>query len=148
MDLPASGGCRCDRLRFEITAPPILTGACHCRGCQRMTGGPFALSIAIPTPGFRVTEGEDIAGGTDHAFGHRFCGHCLSWVFTRPAGLEAFVNVRTTMLDDVPAEPPFVETCTAEALPWVATGARHSFRAIPEMERWATLAEAFAASRG
>ncbi len=147
MDLPATGGCRCGRLRFEVTAPPLLTAACHCRGCQRMTGGPFSLSIGLPTPGFRIVEGEDVPGGTDHSFGHRFCGYCLSWVFTRPPGIDAFVNLRTTMLDDVPAEPPFVETCTAERLAWVHTGAQHSFPTFPEMEKWAELVKAFAASR-
>ena len=33
ISLPAVGGCRCDRLRFTITAAPMLTSACHCRGC-------------------------------------------------------------------------------------------------------------------
>lgn len=147
MDLPAPGACRCGRLRFEITAPPLLTSACHCRGCQRMTGGPFSLSIAIPASGFRIVEGEEVPGGADHGFGHRFCGHCLSWVFTRPPGVDWFVNVRTTMLDDVPEEPPFVETWTAARLAWVHTGARHSFPAFPEMDQWGGLIAAFAASR-
>ncbi|MGR3821671.1 MAG: GFA family protein [Salipiger marinus] len=147
MDVSSKGGCRCGRLRFVITTQPLFTSACHCRGCQRMTGGPFSLSIGIPTPGFRVVEGEEVLGGTDHNFGHRFCGYCLSWVFTRPPGIDAFVNVRTTMLDDVPPEPPFIETCTAERLPWVQTGARYSFPAFPEMEEWGELVEAFAVSR-
>ncbi|SFH46205.1 Uncharacterized conserved protein [Palleronia marisminoris] len=147
MDLPAKGGCRCGRLRFEITAPPLLTNACHCRGCQKMTGGPFSLSIAIPASDFRLVAGEDGPGGVDHSFGHRFCMNCLSWVFTRPPGVEASVNARTTMLDNVPAEPPFVETCAAERLGWVHTGARHSAPAFPEAEQWGELVEAFAASR-
>lgn len=111
-----------------------------------MTGSAYSLSIAIPTPGFTVVAGEDVAGGIDHGFGHRFCGHCLSWVFTRPPGIDAFVNVRTTMLDEVPTQPPFIETCTAEALPWVHTGAQHSFERFPDLERWGPLTEAFAAS--
>ncbi len=51
--LPREGGCRCDRVRLAITAPPILTAACHCTGCQRMTGSAFSLSAAIPSEGFR-----------------------------------------------------------------------------------------------
>lgn len=149
MDLPATGGCRCGRLRFEITAPPIFTTACHCRGCQRMTGSAFSLSIAIPTPAFRVTDGVEVPGGADHAVGHRFCAHCLSWVFTRLDGIPAFVvdsfvNVRTTMLDDVPTAPPFIETHVAEGLPWAHTGAQHSFHTLPEPERWSALVDAFA----
>ena len=36
--LPAEGGCRCGRVRFQITVAPLLVMACHCRGCQSMTG--------------------------------------------------------------------------------------------------------------
>lgn len=146
MQLPATGGCRCERLRFEISAKPILTTACHCRGCQRMTGAPFSLSISLPAEAFCVLQGDEVAGGVDHGFGHRFCRSCLSWVFTRPRGLDWVVNVRTTMLDDVPATPPFVETCTIEGLPWARTTALHSFSSSPTMEQWGELAEAFAAS--
>lgn len=145
MNLPATGRCRCDRLRFEITVPPLLTSACHCRGCQRMTGGPFSLSVAVPAQGFRITHGEDVTGGADPQGGHRFCGHCLSWVFTRPPMTDAFVNVRATMLDDVPTDPPFVETWTATRLAWVETGAAHAFPGFPEMDAWGPLIEAYAA---
>ena len=143
MDLPATGGCRCGTLRFEITAPPILSAACHCRGCQRMAGGAFSLSLAIPPEGFRVIEGETVPCGADHAFGHEGCPECLSWVFTRPPQAP-FVNVRTTMLDVTMAEPPIVEVQTTEALPWAIIGARFSSTAFPEMEEWAVIAEAYA----
>jgi hypothetical protein len=56
--LPLEGGCRCGRVRLRITALPLLTMACHCTGCQRMTAGAFSLSVAIPAAGFSVTEGE------------------------------------------------------------------------------------------
>jgi len=109
-----------------------------------MTGGPYSLSVAIPAEGFQVTQGDEVAGGRDHGFGHRFCGHCLSWVFTRPPGMDAFVNVRSPMLDEPLKAAPFVEVCTGEALAWVSVGARHSFAEIPEMSEWPALVEAFA----
>jgi hypothetical protein len=146
MDLPLSGGCRCGALRFEIAARPLLSVACHCRGCQRMSGGPYSLSLAIPPDAFQVTSGEDVAGGADHGFGHRFCGACLSWVFTRLAVI-GIVNVRTTMLDDPGPWPPFAETCTDERLPWVATPARHGFPAFPPEEVWPGLMAEFARDR-
>ena len=52
------GSCRCEQVQFEVTAPPLMTMACHCRGCQKMTGSAFSLSAAIPTEGFRVTRGS------------------------------------------------------------------------------------------
>lgn len=141
--LPWAGGCRCDRVRFEISAPPIATMACHCRGCQKMTASAFSLSILIPAPGFTVT-GDIAIGGLHGAARHFHCDYCKSWMFTRPEGMDMFVNVRATLLDDCSWFVPFVETATSEGLPWAKTGATHSFPNIPPPETFAPLVEEFA----
>lgn len=56
LELPCEGSCRCGQVRLKINAKPLLTMACHCTGCQRMTAGPYSLSAAIPSEGFEVTE--------------------------------------------------------------------------------------------
>ena len=87
-------------MRFEITAPPLLTMACHCTGCQRMTASAFSLSAAIPAGSFTITQGEPVLGGMRNATTHHFfCPRCMSWMFTRSQGMDWFVNLRATMLD-------------------------------------------------
>jgi hypothetical protein len=139
------GGCRCGRIRFRITAPPLLTMACHCTGCQRMTGSAFSLSAAIPSGGFAVTTGEPVIGGLHgDDVHHWFCGWCMSWLFTRAEGLDWFVNVRTTMLDDASGLDPFIETYTSEKLPWATTPAKHAFAQFPAMEEYGALTAQYA----
>ena len=133
-DLPWEGGCRCGRVRVRVSEPPLLTMACHCTGCQRMSASAFSLSAAIPSEGFSVTKGEPVIGGLHGAPHHHFCPHCMSWMFTRPGGIDWLVNLRPTMLDDRGWFTPFVETCTAEAYPWAKTGAEHSFPNIPDVQ--------------
>src|SRR5260370_9701527 len=41
------GGCACGAMRYRLTAPPLIVNACHCRDCQRLTGGAFAVNIWI-----------------------------------------------------------------------------------------------------
>jgi hypothetical protein len=48
LTLPAAGRCRCDEVEIRLSTPPILTMACHCKGCQRMSASAFSLSVAIP----------------------------------------------------------------------------------------------------
>lgn len=146
--LPWTGGCRCGQVRFAIAKPPLLTMACHCTGCQRMTASAFSLSLAVPSDGFRVTDGETAVGGLHGASRHEFCPHCMSWLFTRPEGIDWFVNVRATMLDDASWFTPFMETWTSEALPWALTPAQHSFAAFPAMEDYPGLLDEFAKKRG
>jgi hypothetical protein len=118
--------------------------ACHCTGCQRMTASAFSLSTLYPSSSFEVTEGEPVIGGLHGATRHFFCPHCMSWLFTRPEGLDEFVNVRATMLDNARDFTPFIEAYTSEALPWARTPAVHSFEKFPPMERYAGLVEEFA----
>lgn len=141
-----TGGCRCGQVRFEFTAPPLLTMACHCKGCQRMSGGPYSLSVAVPSASFTVTSGEPVIGGMHGEIQHFHCPWCLSWVFTRP-GMDFFVNIRAPMLDDTDGYEPFMETCVSEGFPWAKTPARHSFEGFPPMEAYQALAEEFARTR-
>ena len=41
------GGCACGAHRYALTATPLIVHACHCRDCQRLSGGAFALNIWI-----------------------------------------------------------------------------------------------------
>ncbi len=129
-----------------MTAPPLLTMACHCTGCQRMSASAFSLSMAIPVGGFAVTEGEPVIGGLHGDAHHFFCDWCKSWMFTRMEGLDDFVNLRVPVLDAPGWVAPFVETYTSEKFSWAETGARHSFPKFPAMEDYGRLIEAFAAN--
>jgi hypothetical protein len=67
----------------------------------------------------------------------------MSWLFTRPEGLDWLVNVRATMLDDPGWCAPFVETMAGEKLPWVATTAPHGCDRFPAADDWAALIEEY-----
>jgi hypothetical protein len=143
--LPWEGGCRCDRVRFRVSQPPLLAMACHCTGCQRMSSSAFSLSLAIPTQGFEILQGEPVVGGLHGASQHMFCGHCLTWMFTRPEGMaEMFVNLRPTLLDDPSWFVPFIETYTSEKLPWATTAATHSYEKFPDFGDYDALVREFA----
>ncbi|WP_073433507.1 GFA family protein [Halomonas cupida] len=142
-----TGGCRCGRLRFRITASPIMTMACHCRGCQRMTASAFSLSLTVPDAGFAIEKGTPVAGGARELEGlqHSCCDHCKSWVFTRfPAMMGEYVNVRSTLLDEIDDIAPFMETCTAEALGWARTPAVHRYEGFPQADEFHTLMAEYA----
>lgn len=138
------GGCRCGQVRFRVSAPPILTMACHCTGCQRMSASAFSLSAAIPNEGFAAIKGTPVIGGLHGATRHYFCPHCMSWMFTRPEGLDAFVNLRATMFDDTEWFVPFMETMTGEKLSWATTPAARSFDGFPPFDEYEGLIKAYA----
>ncbi|MEF2073316.1 GFA family protein [Consotaella aegiceratis] len=138
------GGCRCGRLRFTVRGQPAMTFACHCTGCQRMTASAFSLSALYPADTFEVISGDPVIGGLHGEIRHLFCGHCMSWLFTRFDAMGPFVNVRATMLDDASTFRPFIETCTSEKLPWATTPAVYSFEQYPPEDEYPALMAEFA----
>ena len=143
-NLPWEGGCRCGQVRLKITAPPMVTLACHCNGCQRMSGSAFSLSILLPSDGFQLTQGEPVIGALHGPVRHFYCPHCKSWMFNRPPGMDTIVIVRATMLDDPSWFWPFIETSTREKLAWARTPAVHSFEAFPDPADYEPLMKEFA----
>ncbi|MBI1406556.1 MAG: aldehyde-activating protein [Caulobacter sp.] len=144
--LPLEGGCRCGQVRIRVTAPPMVTMACHCVGCQKMSASAYSLSAMFPADAFEVIAGETVIGGLHGEIRHNHCPHCLSWMFTRFPADRPMVNVRATMLDDVSWYRPFIECCTLEKLPWAGTGATHGFEVFPGPGDYPGLIQAYAAT--
>lgn len=142
--LPLKGACRCGRVEIEVTKAPICTAACHCRGCQKMSSSAYSLTAMVPADGFAVTKGETVIGGLHGAdLQHNSCDHCKTWLFTRIAGVDWFVNVRPTMLEETAWFHPFMETYTRTRLAFAATGAIRSFAEFPEMEELEPLVQEY-----
>lgn len=146
MNLPMNGGCRCDRVRIRVMQAPIMTMACHCPGCQRMSSSAFSLTAMFLADALEVTKGEVVVGGLRGADSqHYFCAHCMTWMFTRAPAVPHIVNVRPTMFDDHAWFSPFIESFTKTKLPWAVTGARHAYEEFPPMEAYESLMKEFLA---
>ena len=143
-----TGECRCAKVRFQVDAQPALTMACHCTGCQKMTASAFSLSALYPASAFRLVQGSTVLGGLQGAQRHHFCAFCKGWLFTVPAGMDDWVNVRATLLDNAQEFVPFMETCTREKLPWVQLPTTFSFENFPKPEQFQALGSAFAQAAG
>lgn len=139
-----SGRCRCGQVEFAVVEPTLVTMACHCTGCQQMTGSAFSLSELYALDAFEVTSGEPVIGGMKKEPKHFFCPECKSWIFTRPDEVGSFVNVRATMMEGAREFIPFIETYTDEMIPWASTGATHRFAKFPSADDFPKLIEAYA----
>lgn len=142
--LPWDGGCLCGGIRFRISSAPLLTAACHCTGCQKLSASAYSLSIAVPAEGFAVTQGSPVIGGLHGPHRQLYCPHCKNWMFTHPNGLDWVVNVRATMLDQHAWYAPFIEVYASEKLAWASTGAPFSFATQPDLEGYGPVLAAFA----
>src|SRR6478672_9160057 len=80
--VPFTGGCACGAIRHECDAEPLGMHNCHCRDCQRASGGPFSPVVAVSSAAFKLLRGSPRYYSVLGAFGpntHRgFCPECGS----------------------------------------------------------------------
>jgi hypothetical protein len=119
-ELPLKGGCMCGGVRFEVTAPLVSAGYCHCTRCQRRTGtGASAFARAAPGS-LRVTAGEELirAYRPDDGFAKEFCSACGSALWSRSPDDPDVVAVRLGAFDGDPEIRPSYRQFVAYAAAW------------------------------
>ena len=114
------------------------------RGRLKGRCAPSRLPRSLAREGKGTHEGEPVLGGLHGPHRQEYCPHCKNWLFTRPHGLDFFVNVRASALDDHSWYVPYVEGFTSEKLPWATTPARYSFATQPDMDGYQPIIAAFA----
>ena len=142
--LPWTGACLCGQVHVRVTEAPVFASACHCRACQKLTGGAYSLSLMLPPSGLEV-EGETEIGGLHNPVPeHHFCPSCKTWLFTRGIAGGAFVNLRPSLLEDASWVVPYADTGVVDRFPGVQSGARVGYPAFPPVEDYAGLMEGYA----
>ena len=116
-----TGGCRCGAIRYECSAEPLMTGNCHCRDCQRVTGSAFAANLAVPKDDLKIT-GEvkyyEVKADSGNTVGHGFCPTCGAPVIAKNSGMPALMFLRAGNLDDPSWFRPGMHVYAASAQPW------------------------------
>jgi hypothetical protein len=122
MKLPLTGGCACGAIHYETTAEPVVMFHCHCRDCQRASGGPFTSFVIVPAEAFRFSQGSvRLHDSPSHRGGktHRgFCADCGSPILAKTDANPDIVAIRTASLDDASWFNPQMDVWTSDAHPW------------------------------
>ena len=78
---PIAGGCACGAVRYRSDADPMIMLNCHCRDCQRATGGGYAAIVVVPKASVKLDGAPKYHRGTaDSGNGVQrgFCAACGS----------------------------------------------------------------------
>jgi hypothetical protein len=112
-----TGGCACGAIRYEVNAEPIVMFNCHCRDCQRTTGGPYTPVFYVPAKACKITKGSPQYYETkSEMVGHNkrgFCPECGSRLFG--GATEQGQGITASSLDDPTLFKPQFEIWTSDA---------------------------------
>lgn len=115
----ATGGCQCGALRYAFYAPLQRAHVCHCRMCQRATGGLFAALAGNTRDNFAWTRGEPNYFASSNLAKREFCGLCgtpLTFQYLDPA---ARIHVTIGSLDHPELVKLEMQYGIESRLPWV-----------------------------
>ena len=115
----ATGGCQCGAVRYALYVAPENSHVCHCRMCQRATGGLFAALAGAPKDDFAWTKGEPSVFASSNLATRAYCRDCgtpLSFSYNLPTA-RFYVSIGT--LDDPNAAPIGKQYGTESKIGWV-----------------------------
>ena len=115
----ATGGCQCGAVRYAFYSPLENAHVCHCRMCQRATGGVFAAFAGGVLTNFAWTRGHSNFFASSNLAKRGFCQKCgtpLSFQYDTPSA-----RIYTTIGSlDNPEGVSLVKQFGVESrLPWV-----------------------------
>lgn len=112
-----AGGCQCGQVRWRATAPPVNVRVCHCRNCQRATGGPY-FARALFNDGDVERSGVTTRWASSGRLHRLSCVRCGTPVFAEPQD-GPWIAVSLTTLDDPAALSPGSHIWVSEKRAWV-----------------------------
>lgn len=117
-----TGGCACGAIRYEATSAPLVMLQCHCRDCQRSSGGGFSSYVVVPRETFRLTRGalrfhalpSEVGGVTRRGF----CADCGTPIVSLSDAAAEIAALRPASLDDPSWFSPQIDVWTTDAHSW------------------------------
>ncbi len=102
-----TGGCQCGAVRYGLHARPEEASFCHCRMCQRATGGAFAALACLRNADLEWTKGAPTLFESSSIAKRGFCPSCGT-PLTFAYNTGGHINVTIGSLDDPEGESPSI----------------------------------------
>jgi hypothetical protein len=117
-----TGGCLCGAIRYRCSADPLAFVLCHCRDCQRCTGGPFAPVAVVLAETLTVEQGQTrsftVTGEDGGRVFREFCPDCGSPLFSGLDARRKTMAVKAGSMDDSSKLVPTMHIWTDSAVAW------------------------------
>ena len=116
-----TGGCLCNKVRYEASNEAVHSIQCYCRDCQHMSGGGHAPQFAVKRD--TVTKSGPLKmyqfisdAGNEMELG--FCGECGSPIYKTSAQAPELIFLFVGSLDDPTKFSPDARIYEDRRQPW------------------------------
>jgi hypothetical protein len=115
-----TGGCQCGAVRYAFAAAPMHASVCHCRMCQKASGGPMMAFARISKEDLQWTRGTPLAFRSSSLVERHFCPCCgtpLTYNFIDSPNISVTIG----SLDDPEAVHPELQYSVERTLSWFSS---------------------------
>jgi hypothetical protein len=115
------GTCLCGAVKYECSADPFFMGNCHCRDCQKATGGAYDPCIGLPAAAMKISgpvKYHDSKAESGSTLSRGFCAECGSRMFAKTNAMPDLAMITAGSLNDSSQYKPSMDIFTSSAQPW------------------------------
>jgi hypothetical protein len=120
------GSCLCESVTYTVTGPAWLSYLCHCRNCQRASGGAFNANCFFPRDQFEVLQGKDKVSvfsfgktGSGNVQHRHFCSTCATPLYILPENKPEVVVIFASTMNDFRDFKPQQECWVKHRVSWL-----------------------------
>lgn len=116
-----TGGCQCGAVRYGCAADPLFMGNCHCRDCQRSSGGAYAPMVGVLSEALTITgivRWYESRADSGAVASRGFCPVCGARLFAKSSVDPSITEIQAGTLDDPSTFKPAEDIFTSSARPW------------------------------
>jgi hypothetical protein len=113
-----TGGCQCGAVRYRLNEVPDAEVICHCRMCQKASGGPFMAFCGVPRSSFVVSHGKISVFQSSEIAERGFCAKCGTPLTYQVLGSQR-IAVNIGSLDDPNAVAPKTQYGLESRVTWL-----------------------------
>jgi hypothetical protein len=111
-----TGGCQCGAVRFRVEGALGDASVCHCRMCQKASGGFYAPLVSVRGAKLEWTRGDRKLFRSSNHVSRGFCADCgTPLTYEAPDGLALMIGA----FDDPFGLAPQIQWGTEAKLPYV-----------------------------
>ena len=128
-----TGRCFCGAIRWESSAPPVVTRVCWCRDCQYIGAGSGTVNACFRAATFvvqgKTTDYPSVAASGNQMH-RRFCPTCGTPLFSEAEARPHLIFVRVGTFEDPNLANPAVTIWTSCAPRWASISPE-----LPQVEK-------------
>lgn len=122
-EFPVEGGCVCGAVRYRLKASPLAVYNCHCKDCQRSTGGAFQVTMPVKRGDIELIAGTlaayIVTADSGRQIAQMSCPTCHTRIWNEPQAAPELIMVRAGTLDDMSWAVPVGNVWADRKQPWV-----------------------------